>query len=143
MLPPPRTLLIFDPDAARFGLDACPEPFDLAQENPAEAAALVHESVCLNLTPVEDAAAGIHLAREALPDLTFMNIRLPGMDELKASRQLKADPSTRTIPIYALTAFAMQGDEERSRAAGCDGYLSKPVSYKDLLATVGAASRPR
>ena len=90
-----------------------------------------------------DAVAGIRLAREALPDLIFMDIQLPGMDGLEATRQLKADPATRPIPIYALTAFAMKGDEERIRAAGCDGYLTKPVSYKDLLTTVGAASRPR
>lgn len=84
----------------------------------------------------EDAALGIRLAREALPDLIFMDIQLPGMDGLEASRQLKADPATRHIPIYALTAFAMKGDEEHILAAGCDGYLAKPVSYKDLLATV-------
>jgi len=86
-----------------------------------------------------DAAAGIRIAREALPDLIFMDIQLPGMDGLEASRLLKADEATRHIPIYALTAFAMKGDEERIRAAGCDGYLSKPASYKDLLATVEAA----
>ena len=86
-----------------------------------------------------DAAAGIRIAREALPDLIFMDIQLPGMDGLEASRLLKADEATRQIPIYALTAFAMKGDEERIRAAGCDGYLSKPASYKDLLATVEAA----
>lgn len=94
----------------------------------------------------EDAATGIRLAREALPDLIFMDIQLPGMDGLEATRLLKADPATSHIPIYALTAFSMKGDEERIRAAGCDGYLSKPTSYKDLLATVatvGAASRPR
>ena len=93
-----------------------------------------------------DAATGIRIARETRPDLIFMDIQLPGMDGLEASRLLKADENTRAIPIYALTAFAMKGDEEHIRAAGCDGYLAKPVSYKDLLATaatVGAASRPR
>lgn len=94
----------------------------------------------------EDAAAGIQLAREALPDLIFMDIQLPGMDGLEASRLLKADEATRHIPIYALTAFAMKGDEEHILDAGCDGYLAKPVSYKDLLAavkTVGADIKPR
>jgi len=93
-----------------------------------------------------DAAAGIRLAREALPNLIFMDIQLPGMDGLEASRLLKADETTRHIPIYALTAFAMKGDEEHIRAAGCDGYLAKPVSYKDLLAvvkTVEAAIKPQ
>lgn len=85
-----------------------------------------------------DAAAGILIAHEALPDLIFMDVQLPGMDGLEATRQLKADAATRHIPTYALTAFAMKGDEERIRAAGCDGYLAKPVSYKDLLATAAA-----
>lgn len=88
----------------------------------------------------KDAAAGVRIAREALPDLIFMDIQLPGMDGLEAARLLKADKATRHIPIYALTAFAMKGDEERIRAAGCDGYLSKPASYKDLLATVEVAA---
>jgi len=87
-----------------------------------------------NVLQAEDAAAGIRLARAMHPDLIFMDIQLPGMDGLEATRQLKADPTTRHIPIYALTALAMKGDEERARAAGCDGYLAKPVSYKDLLA---------
>lgn len=86
-----------------------------------------------------EALMGIRLALELLPDLIFMDIQLPGMDGLEATRQLKADPATRPIPIYALTAFSMKGDEERIRAAGCDGYLAKPVSYKDLLATVASA----
>lgn len=85
-----------------------------------------------------DAPEGIRMAREALPDLIFMDVQLPGMDGLEASRLLKADKTTRHIPIYVLTAYAMRGDEERILAAGCDGYLAKPVSYKDLLATVAA-----
>lgn len=104
------------------------------------------ESAGHQVLQAEDATAGIRLAREAHPDLIFMDIQLPGMDGLEATRLLKADETTRHIPIYALTAFSMMGDEERIRAAGCDGYLSKPASYKDLLAavaTVGAASRPR
>ena len=83
-----------------------------------------------------NAADGILLARQALPDLIFMDIQLPGMDGLEATRLIKADPITQHIPIYALTAFAMTGDRERFIAAGCDGYLAKPVSHKDLLATV-------
>ncbi len=88
----------------------------------------------------ETAETGIRFAREAHPDLIFMDIHLPDMDGLEASRLLKADDATRHIPICALTASAMKGDEERIRAAGCDGYLSKPASYKDLLAVVATAA---
>lgn len=100
----------------------------------------VLESAGHRVLQAEDAATGIRLAREACPDLIFMDIQLPGMDGLEASRLLKADAITSPIPIYALTAFAMMGDEDRFRAAGCDGYLAKPVSYKDLLATVAACT---
>jgi two-component system cell cycle response regulator DivK len=60
------------------------------------------------------------------------------MDGLRATSLLKADPATRAIPVVALTALAMKGDEERIRAAGCDGYIAKPLSYKDFLAVVSA-----
>lgn len=84
----------------------------------------------------KNAAIGIQIAREENPDLIFMDIQLPDMDGLEAIKQLKADPATCHIPIYALTAFAMKGDKERIYTAGCDGYLSKPVSHKDLLTAV-------
>lgn len=83
-----------------------------------------------------DAEAGLGLARAEQPDLILMDIQLPGMDGLKATAVLKADPATRDIPVIALTALAMKGDEERIRAAGCDGYIAKPLSYKDFLATI-------
>jgi two-component system cell cycle response regulator DivK len=66
-------------------------------------------------------------ARTELPDLIFMDLALPNLDGWEATRQLKLDPATRTIPVVALTAFAMRGDEEQARAAGCDDYLPKPV----------------
>lgn len=122
----------------------------VVEDNPANMTFVVTvlESAGHQVLQAEDAATGIRLAREAHPDLIFMDIQLPGMDGLEASRRLKADASTSPIPIYALTAYAMKGDEGRIRAAGCEGYLAKPVSYKDLLATVaavvvGAAGRPR
>jgi two-component system cell cycle response regulator DivK len=67
-----------------------------------------------------------------------MDIQLPGMDGLEATRLLKQDAATRGIPVIALTALAMKGDEERIRAAGCDGYIAKPLAYKDFLAMVSA-----
>src|SRR5687768_7220323 len=85
-----------------------------------------------------DAEAGVLIARTQLPDLILMDIQLPGMDGLEATALLKADAVTRAIPIIALTALAMKGDEERIRAAGCDGYIAKPLAYKDFLATISA-----
>jgi two-component system cell cycle response regulator DivK len=73
-----------------------------------------------------DGGSAIEVARREHPDLIIMDLALPGMDGWEASRRLKADPETADIPIVALTAFAMRGDEERAREAGCDAYLSKP-----------------
>jgi two-component system cell cycle response regulator DivK len=85
-----------------------------------------------------DAETGLTLARSQQPDLVLMDIQLPGMDGLEATGLLKSDESTRDIPVIALTALAMKGDEERIRAAGCDGYIAKPLAYKDFLATIAA-----
>ena len=84
------------------------------------------------------AEAGVTLAAECLPDLILMDIQLPGMDGLQATALLKANEATRGIPVIALTALAMKGDEERIRAAGCDGYIAKPLDYKDFLAVIKA-----
>ena len=85
-----------------------------------------------------DAEIGLAVVRDQLPDLVLMDIQLPGMDGLQAAALLKADPATRAIPIIALTALAMKGDEERIRAAGCDGYIAKPLAYKNVLAVIDA-----
>jgi two-component system cell cycle response regulator DivK len=83
-----------------------------------------------------DAEAGLTMARAERPQLILMDIQLPGMDGLEATALLKKDVATQTIPVIALTALAMKGDEERIRAAGCDGYIAKPMRYQDFLATV-------
>jgi len=85
-----------------------------------------------------DAEAGLTLARDERPHLILMDIQLPGMDGLEATRLLKRDDATRTIPVIAVTALAMKGDEERIRAAGCDGYIAKPIRYQEFLATIAA-----
>ena len=85
-----------------------------------------------------DAEAGLALARDEQPDLVLMDIQLPGMDGLEATALLKRNDATRAIPVIALTALAMKGDEERIRAAGCDGYIAKPMQYPDFLTTVAA-----
>src|SRR5215217_5181446 len=92
-----------------------------------------------------DAEAGLTLARDERPDLILMDIQLPGMDGLEATALLKRDAATREIRVIALTALAMKGDETRILAAGCDGYIAKPMQYKACLSTVQAhllASEP-
>jgi two-component system, cell cycle response regulator DivK len=72
------------------------------------------------------------------PDLILMDIQMPGQDGLEVTRILKADPATRHIRIVAFTAFAMRGDEAKMRAAGCDGYLSKPIDVRTFGTQVQA-----
>ncbi len=79
---------------------------------------------------------GVDLARSDKPNLILMDIQLPVMDGLEATRILKSDADTRSIPILALTSYAMKGDSERIMQAGCDGYLAKPVDVREFLATV-------
>lgn len=77
-------------------------------------------------------------ARDEHPNLILMDIQLPGVEGLEATVLLKRDDATRAIPVIALTALAMKGDEERIRAAGCDGYIAKPMRYREFLATIAA-----
>ena len=79
-----------------------------------------------------DAEAALALLPTSRPHVILMDLQLPGMDGLQLARQLKADPSTRSIRIIALTAFAMKGDDEKALAAGGDGYLSKPIDTDRL-----------
>jgi two-component system cell cycle response regulator DivK len=101
-------------------------------------AKFVLESAGHTVVSAIDAETGLTLAREGQPNLILMDIQLPGMDGLEATALLKADDATRSIPVIALTALAMKGDEERIRAAGCDGYIAKPLAYRQLLATISA-----
>ncbi len=94
------------------------------------------ESVGHTVLAATDAEAGIATARAEQPDLVLMDIQLPGMDGLHATALLKADEDTRAIPVIALTALAMKGDAERIHAAGCDGYIAKPMAYRGFLATI-------
>ena len=80
----------------------------------------------------ETGEAGILLALERQPGLILMDVQLPGMDGSTAMQTLKADASTRHIPIIAMTAFAMKGDKERLLAAGFDGYMAKPIAIKEI-----------
>ena len=112
----------------------------VVEDNPANMtlAVFLLQSVGHTVLSAKDAEAGLTLAREEQPSLILMDIQLPGMDGLEATAMLKRDDLTRTIPVIALTALAMKGDEERIRAAGCDGYIAKPMSYQEFLATIAA-----
>jgi CheY-like chemotaxis protein len=79
-----------------------------------------------------DAEAALLLIEHSPPDLILMDIALPGMDGLALTRKLKADKKTRRICIVALTAFAMKGDDQKARDAGCDGYITKPIDTRKL-----------
>jgi two-component system cell cycle response regulator DivK len=85
-----------------------------------------------------DAESGMALARTELPDLILMDVQLPGMDGLSATARLKQTPATAAIPVIALTALAMKEDEKNALAAGCDAYISKPLRYQELYATIDA-----
>ena len=84
----------------------------------------------------EDGGQALLAVGQERPDLILMDLSIPVVDGWECTRRLKADPATRAIPIIALTAHAMRGDEERARGAGCDGYLSKPISPKRVVEEV-------
>ena len=84
-----------------------------------------------------DAETGLRLVREHHPDLILMDIQLPGMDGLSATKIIKDDPDLKGIPIFALTGFAMESDKEKAADVGFTGYIVKPFSVKVLLETIG------
>ena len=83
-----------------------------------------------------DAETGIEKARRHKPDLILMDIQLPGMDGLSATRLLKQDGDLKEIPVVALTSYAMQGDDEKALEAGCTGYIAKPINTRTFLDTL-------
>lgn len=84
------------------------------------------------IVAASDGQEGVALARELLPDLILMDIQMPNMDGMTACRILREDQSTKGLKIIALTSFVMQGDQEKFLAAGFDGFLSKPISTRQL-----------
>ncbi|MDH4099460.1 MAG: response regulator [Nitrospirota bacterium] len=84
----------------------------------------------------DEAETGLEMAALEQPGLILMDIQLPGIDGLTATKRLKGDSRTSHIRVIALTAFAMKGDEEKMIQAGCDAYVSKPIRYKEFLETL-------
>jgi two-component system cell cycle response regulator DivK len=110
----------------------------IVEDNPAnmKLASFLLEHAGYGVLRAENAVDGIALARARLPSLILLDIQLPGMDGLTATRIIKADALLRGIKVVALTAFAMKDDEQRILAAGCDAYIAKPIQYKAFLAEV-------
>lgn len=81
---------------------------------------------------VSNAEEALHLLLTVTPHLILMDIQLPGMDGLELTKKLKSDPRYHNIPIVAITAYAMKGDKEKALAAGCDGYIAKPIDTRTL-----------
>jgi len=89
-----------------------------------------------------DGQAGINMASSESPDLILMDLSLPIIDGWEATRQIKANPTTQSIPVIALTAHAMAGDEQKALEAGCDDYDTKPVNFNRLLEKIGSLLSP-
>jgi two-component system cell cycle response regulator DivK len=112
----------------------------IIEDNPAnmKLASLLLQNAGHSVLSATDAETGLTLARADQPDLILMDIQLPGMDGLAATALLKQDPATAAIPIIALTAMAMKEDREKTRAAGCDAYIAKPLRYQELYVAIDA-----
>ncbi len=89
-----------------------------------------------------DAESGIELARKQKPDLILMDIQLPGMDGLHATQIISKDPALQKTPVVALTSYAMHGDEQKARSAGCVGYITKPINTRSFLDTLKDYLKP-
>jgi CheY-like chemotaxis protein len=99
-------------------------------------ASFVLSSAGFRVRTAANAEQALARVRESCPSLILMDLQMPGMDGFELTRRLKADPATRSVVVIAVTAYAMKGDEARARAAGCDGYLSKPIDTQALPAVV-------
>ena len=112
----------------------------IIEDNPAnmKLASLLLRNAGHTVLCAADAEAGLTLARADQPDLILMDIQLPDMDGLAATALLKQDPATAAIPVIALTAMAMKEDREKTKAAGCDAYIAKPLRYRELYEAIDA-----
>lgn len=85
-----------------------------------------------------DGTNALQLAKDTIPDLILMDIQLPEVSGLDVTRQIKAEDTLKNIPVIAVTAFAMKGDEDKIRECGCNGYISKPISITSFVETIKA-----
>lgn len=110
----------------------------VVEDNPVnlELVGALLESEGWSVIPAETADASLRLAAAERPDLIVMDVQLPGMSGYEATRRLKADPATAGIPVVALTAHAMRGEEARARDAGCNAFLTKPIDTKAFRETL-------
>jgi two-component system, cell cycle response regulator DivK len=93
-------------------------------------------SVGYDLVEATDGIEGVAMAEKERPDLILMDIQLPGVDGYEATRRIRAIPAIARIPIIAVTSYALSGDEAKTREAGCDAYVAKPFSPRQLLAKI-------
>ena len=90
-----------------------------------------------NILQTKDGMEALRMAREHRPDLILMDIQLPEVSGLEVTKWIKEDDELKSIPVVAVTAFAMKGDEEKIREGGCEAYIAKPISVANFLETVG------
>jgi two-component system, cell cycle response regulator DivK len=104
----------------------------LVEDNPLnlELATDLLEACGIEVISANTGEIAVKLAQEQMPNLILMDLSLPGMDGLQATAALKANPGTRSIPVVAVTAHAMKGDEQKALAAGCEGYITKPIDTR-------------
>jgi two-component system cell cycle response regulator DivK len=96
------------------------------------------ETAGFEVVSAADGLSGVALAESAVPDIVLMDILLPGIDGYEATRRIKAVSGLAHVPVVALTAYSMEGDEAAALAAGCDGYISKPIDPADFVSRVSA-----
>ena len=112
----------------------------LVEDNPADARltreALREGTMQNNLHHVKDGVEALRMARQHRPDLILMDIQLPEVSGLEVTKWLKEDNDLRAIPVIAVTAFAMKGDEEKIRNGGCEAYIAKPISVAGFMSTI-------
>ena len=94
------------------------------------------EGLDFQIVEAEDGEKALAMAQDRRPDLILMDVQIPLLDGYEVTRRLKADPALRNIPIIVVTSYALSGDESKARAAGCNAYVSKPYSTRQLLAKI-------